>query len=207
MPIVPDGKVDGLGQVLVISDSYTVSAFDAIDQRVEGLETKEDKIMKIIKSMRSLSIVLLVLMSTTTASAGDDLHWAVAHAFESIGKTGYIRASTYGAAWNFPSREEAEKAAMEACRKRTLDQWNKRRWPRGGCEIRRSDKNSCFYIIRRDHDDKYLGKFTGFGVSSESYPSRALAEAAAKRNADSFTNNPHDIVNDTVEMVKCSGVQ
>ena len=163
--------------------------------------------MEIIKSMSCLGLALLVLMSTTIASAEDDLYWAVAQAYESIGKTGFIIASNYGAAWNYPSLEDAEKAAMEACRKRTPDERNKKRWPRGGCEIWKSGKNSCFYIIRRDTDDKYLGKFTGFGVSSESYPSRAVAEAAAKRNADSFTNDPHQIVKDSVELVKCSGVQ
>ena len=163
--------------------------------------------MEIIKNMSRLGLVLLLLMSTTVASAENDLYWAVAKAYETTGKPGYIRVSTYGAAWNFPSLEEAEKAAMEACRKRTPDEWNKRRWPRGGCEIGNYGKNSCFYIIRTDTDDKYLGKFTGFGASSESYPSRAEAEAAAKRSADSFTNVSHRIVKDTVELVKCSGVQ
>ena len=166
-----------------------------------------DKKSEIIKSLSSLGLVLLVLMSTTVASAEGDSYWAVAQAFETIGETGYQRASNYGVAWNYPSLEGAKKAAMEACRKRTPDEWNKRRWPRGGCEIMRFGKNSCFYIIRRDHDDKYLGKFTGFGASPEGYPSRAVAEAAAKRVADGFTNNPDDIVSDTVEMVKCSGVQ
>ena len=161
----------------------------------------------IIMSMSSLVLVLLVLMNTTVASAQGDSHWAVAQAAETIGDSGYARYSNYGAAWNYPSREEAEKAAMEACIKRTPDEWNKRRWPRGGCEIENYGKNSCFYIIRRDTDDKYLGKFTGFGVSSESYPSRAEAKAAAKRSADSFTNVSHRIVKDTVELVKCSGVQ
>ena len=150
-----------------------------------------NKIMETIKSMSCLGLALLVLMSTTIASAQGDSYWAVAQAFETIGDTGYWRTSNYGAAWNYPSLEEAEKAAMEACRKRTPDEWNKKRWPKGGCEIRKSGKNSCFYIIRRDTDDKYLGKFTGFGVSPESYPSKAVAEAAAKRNADNFTNVPH----------------
>ena len=133
--------------------------------------------------------MLLFLMGTTVASAEGDSHWAVAQALETIGDSGYVRYSTYGAAWNNPGLEEAEKAAMEACRKRTPDEWNKRRWPHGGCGIVKSGKNSCFYIIRGDTDDKYLGKYTGFGASSESYPSRAEAEAAAKRSAaDNFTN-------------------
>ena len=164
--------------------------------------------MKIIKTMRSPGLALLVLMSTTIASAEDDSYWAVAHAYESIGKTGFIIASNYGAAWNYPSLEDAEKAAMEACRKRTPDEWNKRRWPHGGCGIVRSGKNSCFFIIRRDTDDKYLGKYTGFGASSESYPSRAEAEAAAKRSAaDNFTNVEGVTHKGAVELVKCSGVQ
>lgn len=164
--------------------------------------------MEIIKSMRIPGLVLFVFMSATVASAEGDSYWAVAQATESLGKL-HIITSNYGAAWNYPSLEKAEKAAMEACRKRTPDEGNKRRWPRGGCNIRISGKNACFYIIRRDTDDKYLGKYTGFGASRESYPSRAVAEAAAKRSAaDNFTNDPHVIVmTGTVELVKCSGVQ
>lgn len=176
---------------------------------IEWTLAKEDKILEIIKSMSRPVLVLLVLMSATVASAEGDSYWAVAQAMERIGESSLARYSNYGAAWNYTRLEEAEKAAMETCRKRTPDEWNERRWPGGGCKIQRYGKNSCFYIIRRDTDDKYLGKYTGFGASRESYPSKAVAEAAAKRSAaDNFTNDPHVIVTTgAVELVKCSGVQ
>ena len=51
--------------------------------------------------------MLLFLMGTTVASAEGDSYWAVAHGSERIEL--WTINSSYGAAWNYPSREEAEK--------------------------------------------------------------------------------------------------
>ena len=73
-----------------------------------------------------------------------------------------------------------------------------------------SGMNSCFFVLSRVTDDKYLGRYKLFGASgSEGYPSRAEAEAAAKRSAaETYTNIPDRIHHvGTIELVECSGVE
>lgn len=153
-------------------------------------------------------LVLIVLMSATVASAEGDSYWAVAVTFELTDKKlGRTRDDTYGAAWNFPSREEAEKAAIEACHKRTPSGWKRGRLPKAGCEMTRYGKNSCFYIVRLDTDSRFIGKYTEFPVSHKSYPSRAEAEAAAKLEADFYDSESYPDSKGAIEMVECSGAQ
>ncbi len=157
--------------------------------------------MKVVKNMCRLGLVLLILTSTAAASAEGGLWWAVATDVFQFKNSLWAGPQSYGAAWNFPSREKAEEAAFEACGRES---------PRGACNtLASSGKNSCFFVLRRISDDKYLGRYTLFGVSgSEGHPSRAEAEAAAKRSAaDTYTNVP-DVIHHvgTIELIECSGV-
>ena len=70
------------------------------------------------------------------------------------------------------------------------------------------DNNSCFAIIRVVAHDKYVGTYVAYGVLW-SYPSRAEAEAAAKRSAaDTSTNVPDMVVEiGTIDLVECAGVR
>ena len=64
----------------------------------------------------TLSLALLVLTGTAAASAEGDRYWAYADAttpYVEEASNGYPYA--YGAAWNFPSLEEAEEAAVRSC--------------------------------------------------------------------------------------------
>ena len=155
--------------------------------------------MEAIKSMGGLGLVLLVLSGTAAASAEGGSYWAVTSGYEPIGGFGHIYPAVYGAAWNFPSPEDAEDAAMEQCRKHT---------PEIGCEVTGNGENSCFAIIRTVWHDRHLGTNTSFGWSGP-YSSRAEAKAdATLAAADAYSNNPDviDIVG-SVELVECAGVQ
>ena len=168
----------------------------------------------LLKSMSRLGLVLLVLTSTAAASAEGDLWWAFAEVGIALGDTGYYRdGAAYGAAWNFPSREEAEKAALEACAKEDVPHPS---WSRPhvdalqykGCAVRKSGKNSCFAVVKYVTHDKYWGTYTGFGYVG-SYPSHAETEAEAKRGAaDTYSNDSGVIqIVGSVELVECSGVE
>lgn len=158
--------------------------------------------MDIMKSIGRLGLLSLVLTSTATAAAEGDLHWAVATDVFQLKDSLLSGPQSYGAAWNFPSLEEAEIAAFKACGRES---------PRGECNTRASaGKNSCFFIIRWDTTyDNYSGKHTTFGVSqSEGYPSRTAAESAAKQSAaDNYTNWEGTHHKGSVELVQCAGVK
>ena len=71
--------------------------------------------MKVVKNMCRLGLVLLVLTSTAAASAEGGLYWAYADAITLYPNEDWHKYPyAYGAAWNFPSLEEAEEAAVEA---------------------------------------------------------------------------------------------
>ncbi|MYF08385.1 MAG: hypothetical protein F4092_12220 [Rhodospirillaceae bacterium] len=151
-----------------------------------------------LKSMSRLGLLLAVLTSTAAASADGGPYWAVARDVFQIKSSGGAGPQSYGAAWNFPSREEAAEAAFEACGRES---------PRGECNtLASSGMNSCFFVLSHVTDDKYLGRYKLFGASgSEGYPSRAEAEAAAKRSgADTYTNIPDRIHHvGTIELLEC----
>ena len=102
-----------------------------------------------------------------------------------------------------PNREEAEDAAWEACARESH---------RGGCnDLQSVGMNSCFFIIgvTLTYPD-WPETHTLFTASkSEGYPSRAAAEAAAKRIAadNSYTNEFGTIYKASVELVECGGVE
>ena len=76
---------------------------------------------------------VIVLLVATVASAEDTRKWySVAY---SIGSR-----SSYGVAWNFPTRAAAESAAAAECEKRA----------RHKCEASYSEHDHCFAIIRSD---------------------------------------------------------
>lgn len=201
-----DSKVDDAGPRA--SRVAGAAPEEAWDPCVDGLRTGEDKTMEIVKSMSRMGHVLLVLTSTTAAAAEGGPYWAVATAWEVRGETGLFHLSTYGAAWDFASLEEAERAAMETCGKHVPDSWNSRRWMHGGCNISATGNNSCFAILSRDSHDRF-GTVTAYGVLGEGYPSSAEAEAAAKREAaDTFINSPGTILDvGIIELVECAGVR
>ena len=169
--------------------------------------------MGIVKSITRLSLVSLVLAGVPAGAAEGDRYWAVATAWGIIGPEGGFQAAaqtTWGAAWDYASLEEAREAAMASCRKHVPDPWNSRRWAHDGCKHGKSGKNSCFAIVRAVTHDKVYGTYRAFGVLGKGYPSRAAAEAAARRRAaDTFTNDPERVRHEvgTIELVECAGVE
>ena len=155
--------------------------------------------MKVVKNMCRLGLVLLVLTSTAAASAEGGLYWAYADAITLYPNEDWHKYPyAYGAAWNFPSLEEAEEAAVEACRRQVSD-------PQG-CHVTKTDKNSCFGVIKSVINyGKRWGTVTRFDPTW-GYPSRAEAQAGTERYA---AEDPHNmnVVPSTVEMVECAGVE
>lgn len=167
--------------------------------------------MAIVKIMSRLGFALLVMTSTAAVSAEGDLYWAVSGAAEYIGdnKSAY-RVSTYGAAWDFSSAEEAEEAALEACQQRVPDPWNDERWLYGGCNKPYAYSNSCFAIIKEIIHDEYLGTVVQYNMVPEVLLSRAEAEAAAARRVAHIVGNRGyggRYETAEIELIECAGVE
>ena len=78
--------------------------------------------MKIVNSMSRLGLVLAVLASTAAASAEDNRKWyAIAYPYKFIHNFNewQFDYSSYGVAWNFPTRAAAISAAVAECEKRS----------------------------------------------------------------------------------------
>ena len=151
--------------------------------------------MKIVKSFCRLGLVLLVLTSTAAASAEGDLWWAVATEHNPYGPD-----HIYGAAWDFASLAEAEKAALEEC--------GKLRRAERKCFIEATGKSSCFFIRRVDGIHQGAGPWTSFSVEGP-YHSRAEAKAAARHDVDTYPyeDSQNTGMVATIELVECAGVE
>ena len=93
--------------------------------------------------------VLLLLMAAClppSAHAEDELFFAISFGRTYIKKEGYTtyKNTSYGAAWNFKSHEEAEIAAHKECRKRAR---NPRNCQQVGKMPTSSMKGVCFVIV------------------------------------------------------------
>ena len=147
--------------------------------------------MKIIKSMSTLGLVLLVLTSTAAASAEGGPWWAVAEGVAHGRNDGIY--SAYGAAWDYPSEQEAIEAAMKTCKKH------------GNCWYHRTGRNSCFVIdysvARYSTDPSDTRRETGYRTEVGLF-SRAEAEA----RAELIAQNKFADESVSIELVECAGV-
>lgn len=150
--------------------------------------------MEIIKSFVRLGLVLLVLTSTAAAVEDGGPYWSVAVV------DSYSPPSVYGAAWIFASWQKAEEAALEECQKRADK----------GCHIEHGGRDSCFVITRNDGHHPGSGRFTSISVWGPYPPSRAEAEAAAKREFAELDSGDYHQTTwfvRTIELVECAGVE
>ena len=164
--------------------------------------------MKILKGMSRLVLVLVGLASTTAASAEGNRYWAFADALALYDNEDWYKYPyAYGAAWNYPSLEEAGEAAVKECRKHASD-------PQG-CGVSRTGENSCFGIIKvlgrhpkyamNPNDVRFGGTYTWFNPTW-GYHSRVEAEAGTKQYAAEMAGK-RMTVSSTFEMVACAGVE
>ena len=104
-----------------------------------------------------LTILFFALLVEPLMAANE--WWAVA-------VSGHDRVRSYGAAWNFPTRERAEEEALKVCREESGRD----------CVIQAAARNSCFAIYKTVEFDRG----TSFGLRTFSrYVTRAEAEAEA----------------------------
>ena len=124
--------------------------------------------------MKCVIFGLFAIVLTAALAGAADRWWAVA-----VSWSDYPVA--YGAAWNYPTLEEAGAAAEKACRERSDD-----------CKPRAFGSNSCFIIVSEDRE--YLRPIvrdtkpayetvrgTFYYVVAKDLKTRAEAEASARR--------------------------
>lgn len=154
--------------------------------------------------MKSILGLMFVALSATSVAAAD-LWWAVALGYRTwpVG---------YGAAWNYPTEDEAIEAAKEACLKEGSGDSRYR------CFVKETGKNSCFFVTRWDRHlstpiqqgprgviggEPYTVRGHGW---SRPYPTRAAAEAAAREAIVNNPDNPHGS-GFGIALLECSGAQ
>ena len=140
---------------------------------------------------------LMVVVSLTTPVAAAELWWAVATAAR-----GHAR-QAYGAAWNFPTQQQALEAAEEACRRDASRAGRPKLAKR--CGLSDSGKNSCFFVIRTDvRYWDWRGSHFSFGGG---YNTRAEAEADAKRWLADRPSGWTAVEGQALEMLECAGAE
>ena len=141
--------------------------------------------------MRHMLIVVSVVAMLANPAIAADLWWAVAITQNE---------NTYGAAWNYKTREQAEQAAIKSCRERSSSD----------CFSYTPRKNSCFIVFK----SKYGNGRTWFGLG-RSFPNRAEAEAHAQeqlRRAHRIIRGEQwppefALLSHKVELLKCAGAR
>ena len=154
----------------------------------------------------SLLLILCLSFGFYGHAHAGDLWWAVA--------LGYSNSEpvVYGASWNYPTRDEAKKQALQECMKRKRKESNLR------CYVRKFDKNSCFFIstwiVHRfyisidpstNKSKKYEWDVRCYGVGGP-FPSMDALKATAQK---SMLNNPDTKIYSKYQVIltKCSGAK
>ena len=124
------------------------------------------------------TVALCALIFVSVSLAAQDLWWAVATTGDQ---------SAYGAAWNYPSRTQAEENAIEECEKQQ----------QGKCNYYgvKSYKNSCFVVTRTLWNDGNTRFFPHV-----SFASRAEARSFSKSIPENYGSST------TVVLEQCAGV-
>ena len=137
------------------------------------------------------TILLWLALNIAALPAGADHLWyAVCDA--SAGKG----VEAYGAAWNYPTAEKAERAALDACRKQNprISQY---------CRCSSINTHKCFLITQLPHVDYGPhGWAHPFDITSP-FDTRAEAEAWAREKLAGRTYGPRA---ESVELLECAGV-
>ena len=138
-------------------------------------------------SLLTATAFWLALSTATQPAAAEHLWWAVSELWAAKG------IETFGAAWNYPTPEEAAKAAVEACRERSAAF----EFP---CREAGYGTHSCFLIMRFPR--AYYGRRAGWGspyATTKGFKTRAKAEAHSREMMASGTYAG-------VEVLECAGV-
>lgn len=150
----------------------------------------------------ALSILFVILLANPVVAA--DLWWAAAYASVPVGPL-HNAYGVYGAAWNYPTLEEAKEAALEACRRRLVRPKPSSRY--GDCRLYyfNYNPNTCFYVIKsRFRQSAHLWpNMVSFGVYG---PFNTLAEAKtdAERKVAQYSSS---IQSSVIELLKCTKIQ
>ena len=150
----------------------------------------------------TLCVLFVISLSNPVAAA--DLWWAAAYASVPVGPL-HNAYGIYGAAWNYPTLEEAKEAALEACRRRLVSPKPSSRY--GDCRLYyfKYKPNTCFYVIKSRHRQSahIWPNVVSFGVYG---PFNTITEAKADADRE-MAQYSSTIQSNVIELLKCTGAQ
>lgn len=141
-----------------------------------------------IKLAKRLVLIAIFIFGLTGSAVAGELWWAVATGYKVPQFGPDIPVEVYGAAWNFPTYENAVKAAIDECKKK----WSP-------CGLQDAGANSCFAV----------GQFEKQGFYRHVKPYAVMYQETRAKLVELIKRQKSDHLLGTfnLSLLKCSGAK